>query len=117
MMVREEKQKTIYTQFGDNKKRLWIIPDSDFRKESDKSGVMFSGNHYIDFEDNFNFIEVMDKNKVLCIGFDFQVEIYNIKDNSLCPTLIKRLRFLSNKIMIKLKLDEHLLLIYDFKTL
>ena len=44
----------------------------------DEKSPMFSGNHFMDFEDAFNFIDVMDDSKILCIGFVIRVDIYNI---------------------------------------
>ncbi len=46
---------------------------------------MFSGNHFIDFEDAFYSIEVMDDSKILCIGFVFLVDIYNIEKDPFNP--------------------------------
>ena len=110
MMVREENHKTIYTKFDDSK-RLWIIPDSEFRKDCDETSPIFTGSHSMQFEHTFNFIEVMDDSKILCIGFNSRVDLYNIKEEPLCPKLIKSLLISESPTIILLKLDENLLLL------
>jgi hypothetical protein len=49
---------------------------------------MFTANHFMDFDSPFNFIEVMDDSKVLCIGLGDRVEFFNIEEEPLTPKLI-----------------------------
>ena len=73
---------------------------------------MFTGNHFMQFEDAFNFIEVMDYSKILCIGFDMRIDIYNIEENPLYPKLIESIEN-KDKMREILKLDEQLLLLVN----
>jgi hypothetical protein len=43
----------------------------------------------MEFKDPFNFIEVMNYSKILCIGFRLSLEIYNIEEDPMAPKLIK----------------------------
>ncbi len=110
MMVREENQKTIYTAFDDSR-RIIIIPDSEFKKDCNESSPMFTGNHFLQFDYSFYFIEVMDDSKILLIDFALYLEIYNIEEDPLHPKFVKRLDFGWGKSHFYLKLDENLLLI------
>jgi hypothetical protein len=65
----------------------------------------------MEFEDAFNFIEVMDDSKLLCIGFDDFANIYSIEQDPLCPKLIKNIDYEGNKMTRNLKLDENLIII------
>ena len=109
MMVREEKSKTIYTKFDDSR-CLMIIPDSEFRKDPNDSIPIFTGTHFLEFYDEFNFIEVMDNSKLLSIGFSDRLEIYNIDEDPLHPKFIKRFDY-SGCSLVHVKLDENLLLL------
>ena len=110
MMVREENQKTIYTRLDDDM-RLWIIPDTEFRKQSDESSPSFTGTHFLQFEDAFKFIEVMDDSKILFIGFNSSCKIYNIEKDPFSPQLIRSYDFNDKKMVFHLKVDENLILL------
>ena len=69
---------------------------------------MFTANYFIEFLAPFNFIEVMDNSKVLCIGFDSHVKFYNIEEDPLNPKLISSFDTRGTSV---LKLDENLVLI------
>jgi hypothetical protein len=72
---------------------------------------MFTGNHFLQFDYSFYFIEVMDDSKILLIDFALYLEIYNIEEDPLHPKFVKRLDFGWGKSHFYLKLDENLLLI------
>lgn len=109
LMVREEKQKTIYTTFDFilNFRTLMIIPESEFRKERNEPSPIFTGSHFLEFKHRFNFVEVMNDSKILCIGFGKRVDFFNIEDDPLYPKFIKSYDYSGSLI----KLDEKLLLI------
>lgn len=92
MMVREENQKTIYTVFEDFT-QLKIIADSEFKIDCNKKSPKFKATHFLQFAGAFNFIEVMDDSKILCIGFPFHVDIYDIGEDPLMPKFIKSYNF------------------------
>ena len=95
----------------DDSRRLWIIPDSEFKKDCDESTPVFKTSRFIEFQDAFNYIEVMDDSKMLAIGFVFLLDIYNIEKDPLCPKLIKRFDYNGIQMRVHLKVDENLILV------
>jgi hypothetical protein len=110
MMVREDNKKTIYTVF-ENFRRLVIIPDSEFKINSNESSPIFTVNLFLEFVHPLSFIAIVEESKILFIQFPSYIKIYNIEEDPLSPKFIKSFDFCGFKIYSNLKLDENSLLI------
>ncbi len=55
----------------------------------------------------------MDDSKVLCIGFDYRIDFYDIEEDPLYPKFIRSMQVICTYSFGHLKLNDNLIMIYD----
>ena len=68
---------------------MHIIPDSAFKPapHDNTDPNVFKSMNYLQFDSRVTYIEVMDEYRILCVGFEYKMELYNIEEDPLCPKL------------------------------